>query len=1527
MNISAPSTIGRDYWDAPTAGFSGTLNISGGRYIEFRSNGGSFDNNLGNAILNIDNESIGFRNYSGGATIKIGALSGTATASLTGAAYGGRGTFEVGARNLDTTYAGSIQDSAALTKVGTGALTLSGSNLYTGPTIVSAGKLILAGATLGKPPTVDSNGVVTATNGTAVTVATNAAFGGYGTVNGSVTYSTNSTLLVNPAGTLAVAGNLTFSNGTIKVATAPAVSQPTGTCTLYTCTGTLSGTPNFVWSDAYYSATLTTNAPGQITATFTRNAADLVWAGVNGTNWNYPATNWTWVNGQINFQDADRVKFDDSSAVNTIYISNTVSPGSVTVDSSRNYTFSGTGGIGGTNGLTKSGTGTLTLSTSNSYTGKTYVYGGTLKLATNAFIGPGTATIAGGKLILEGGTLGSTNVIVSTNGALGGYGTIKGNVTFSNNSTLFVNPAGPMAVTGNLTFSNGTIMVSPVPGANLVLGTPYTFYTYTGTLTGTPNFLWADTNFGATFATNTPGQITVTVTRPPADLTWTGAGGTNWNQTATNWTWVGGLVNFQNLDRVKFDDTSAVNGVNIPGTVTPGSVTVNSSKNYAFSGAAGIGGTGKLTKSGSGTLTLSTTNTYSGGTYIDGGTLNLTTSAGIGSGAVNIGNETSLRVAQTLTNNVVLAGTNNFIQGSTAANIYLGGKWSGSGVARFSWTDGQTLSVNTSANFSNYSGTILLGSSGTSKFYLRLNPGSSTIASLDYSTAAFDLGVGSDVLSTRSGVTSLRLGALSGGVNTKLSPSGTTTLWIGARNENTTFSGTITGDSSIKLTKEGTGTLTLAGTNHSYTGSTVVSAGGLLFSGYTKNTTAVTVAAGATIGGTGRLAGTLTLSNGARLALGFGAKATNGLTVAKTSTLNGNITVVPALLGGQLGTGTYTLLAYSGALGGSPVFTWNDTTGSGYTATFNTNTAGVVKITLSAPLAAPGTLIATPGNQRVSLMWTAAPGATSYNVLRSATSGSGYTVIASGLTSPSYIDGNVTNNTTYYYVVAAAANGTTSAYSPQASATPIPPPAAPATITVTPGDAQVDLSWSAVDSASSYTVLRSTTSNSGFTSIASGLSETTYTDAGIANNTTYYYVVTASGDGGTSALSSVTSATPAGAPAAPTSLNATPGNARVTLEWSTVPNATSYNVLRSTTPGTNFSAIASGLAATSYTDQSVTNNTAYYYVVTATGTGGTSEYSPEAFAAPVAPPAAPTGLTATAGEGQVSLAWTGVELASSYAVLRSTASGSGYVIIAPDLALPAYTDASVTPGVTYYYMVTASNAGGTGPTSSEVSAMPAAPPPTLPSAPASLTALGGSGVVNLAWSAVAGAETYTVKRSLVDGSYQPMATGVTSMTYADTAVENGTTYYYVVNAVNTAGTSADSASDSATPSVTLLEAWRNVHFGTTSSTANAANDADPDGDGLSNLVEYAVGSDPRTASASAVRMDIANNHMQLSFSQVADPALSYDVNATTDLVNWSNIWSSSGDSNVAGQIIAVDPIEVSSVFGRFIHLEISTTEP
>ena len=269
------------------------------------------------------------------------------------------------------------------------------------------------------------------------------------------------------------------------------------------------------------------------------------------------------------------------------------------------------------------------------------------------------------------------------------------------------------------------------------------------------------------------------------------------------------------------------------------------------------------------------------------------------------------------------------------------------------------------------------------------------------------------------------------------------------------------------------------------------------------------------------------------------------------------------------------------------------------------------------------------------------------------------------------------------------------------------------------------------------------------------------------------------------------------APATPTGLAATAGNAQITLSWSADSGATGYYVKRSTITGGPYTQIATQ-SSTTYADAGLTNGTKYFYVVAAYNSAGASANSAEASATPtLPPPSAPTGLSAAAGNTQITLTWTASAGATSYHVKRSTTSGAETQISAP--TANSFTDTGLTNGAKYFYVVSAVNAGGESANSSEVSATPTAPA-TPPPTPTGLQATPGNTQVALTWNATTGATSYHVKRSTSSGGpFNSTLASPTGTNYTDAAVINGTAYYYVVSAVNATGESANSAQVSATP--------------------------------------------------------------------------------------------------------------------------------
>jgi NHL repeat len=166
----------------------------------------------------------------------------------------------------------------------------------------------------------------------------------------------------------------------------------------------------------------------------------------------------------------------------------------------------------------------------------------------------------------------------------------------------------------------------------------------------------------------------------------------------------------------------------------------------------------------------------------------------------------------------------------------------------------------------------------------------------------------------------------------------------------------------------------------------------------------------------------------------------------------------------------------------------------------------------------------------------------------------------------------------------------------------------------------VALDWTAsyASDVTKYYVYRSTTSGSGRTRVAE-TTTTSYRDTGLANGTTYYYVIRAADfSDRESTVSREVSATPQGglAPAPPASLTATASVGAVDLMWAESFTAVKYHVLRSTSAGHGYVEIGS-TSGTSYHDGSVQGGTTYFYVVTAENAeGSASALSNEATASP-----------------------------------------------------------------------------------------------------------------------------------------------------------------------------------------------------------------------------------------------------------------------------------------------------------------------
>jgi hypothetical protein len=202
-------------------------------------------------------------------------------------------------------------------------------------------------------------------------------------------------------------------------------------------------------------------------------------------------------------------------------------------------------------------------------------------------------------------------------------------------------------------------------------------------------------------------------------------------------------------------------------------------------------------------------------------------------------------------------------------------------------------------------------------------------------------------------------------------------------------------------------------------------------------------------------------------------------------------------------------------------------------------------------------------------------------------------------------------------------------------------------------------------------------------------------------------------------------------------------------------------------------------------------------VTTATTTSLTASYAGTSLSQTltVGPPPAPTGLTATGGTAQVSLNWTAASGASTYDVYRGTASGGeGNTPLATGVTGTSYSDATASPGVRYYYQVTALSGGGQSARSNEASAT------ALAAGPSKLTATGEDEFISLAWTAVSGATGYNLYYASPSGQggyTYSLKQRVSGTDYDDTPLPPNTSETYAVTALGAWGESAYSSVASA----------------------------------------------------------------------------------------------------------------------------------
>ena len=790
------------------------------------------------------------------------------------------------------TFAGVIQDGAAgtlsLTKGAAGTLTLSGASSYTGGTTITAGTLVAGSSSaLGSGAVSLTGATLSATNLTSGALT----FGGTGNLAlaNVVANSVTSTgaITINGAGNLLTVGGSSVAGNTYTLLSGTSISG-----TDLSLTGTsvanqliLLGSNTTVGRTNYAFGSTST----ALQLTVTGGAFNVTWNGGDAA-WNAIDANWqkNGVGANIAFFTGDHVTI---STANSIAVDGAgVSTGTLLVNNaSGSATLTG-GSVTANGAFTKSGAGTLQLDNALTATAGTTISAGTLALGATGSLSSSAVAVTGGALnigatnatlanvsLTAGSINGSTGVLTGTGSAYdmqagsvsailgGGIGlnkTTGGTVTLAGANT-YSGPtaisAGMLAISGSGTFGTGSLTVS---GGIADLGGASITNTLgalsgggavnNGTITNNAgNYNLQDGSVGAVLAgthglnKSTAGTvalggantfsgataITAGILRMDNSLalqnstvTVSTTNGLAFGTAITSAT-VGSLSGGANLDLTNSD----TNGVSL--------ATGGNNASTTFSGIlSGTGGS--VTKNGTGALTLSGTNTYTGGTFLNAGTVIINNGSALGSGTLTASNGTtiSLTTASGIGNAITLSGAN--------ATVTMTSNQTSSGYgSNLSGTADQTLQIsgnpvnfnNTTRQFTNFLGTVnvLAGSTlgDRSSTTTWVNGGDNTLFNVD------------GFMTSRNGG-NWALGALSGTGTLSMGGSGSNGIGLsytlGARGTNTTFSGIIQdGDTAngklVSVIKTGAATQTLSGAS-TFTGSLTVN-GGTLAAALSSNST------------------------------------------------------------------------------------------------------------------------------------------------------------------------------------------------------------------------------------------------------------------------------------------------------------------------------------------------------------------------------------------------------------------------------------------------------------------------------------------------------------------------------------------------------------------------------------------------------------------------------------------------------------------------------------------------------------------